>query len=332
MSDPLTHTSELSPKKRALLDLLLKGKRAASANERAIPRRTCGDVVPLSYAQQRLWFLEQLEPDSGLYNESAALQLVGALCVEALRQALDAMVHRHEILRTTFAVSDGVPVQVVRESRRVELRIIDLAGRVASERDVDSALHEEVRRPFDLSSDLMLRATLVRLEPQKHILLLVMHHIASDGWSLGVLFRELGTLYAAYRCGQAVTLAPLPLQYADFAIWQRQWLDDARLEAQLSYWKQRLSGISTLDLPTDRALHTIAPHAGASQAVALSTALTAKLKALSRAAGVTLFGTLLAAFQTLLHRYTEHDDIAVGSPVRRSQPDRNRRVDRVLHQ
>ena len=282
-----------------------------------IPRIVNRDSVPLSFAQQRLWFLDQLEPDNPLYNVPTALRLSGKLNVELLRRSLDAIVARHEALRTTFVPLDGSPVQVIGACRPVELTVIDLAHGPASEREAELrlALKEESRRPFDLSADLMLRATLARLDRDEHVLLLVMHHIASDGWSREILFHELAVLYGAFAEGKPDPLPELPIQYADFAVWQRERLQGKILEAQLSYWKQQLSAVPVLELPTDRPRPPVQTYRGERRSFSLSKALSGELKALSRREGATLFMTLLSAFQTLLYRYTGQEDIVVGSPI-----------------
>ncbi|MBI4524352.1 MAG: hypothetical protein HY695_11140 [Deltaproteobacteria bacterium] len=309
--------ANLSPEKRALLGLRLRRKGARASAEQIIPRRANRDRAPLSFGQQRLWFLDQFEPDSPLYNISKAVRLSGRLNVAALKQSLNEIVARHEVLRTTFACIDGSPVQVIVESGSIELPLIDLsdwpdAGR---EEEVRRLLKEEAQRPFNLASDLMLRSQLLRLAEEENVLLLMMHHIASDGWSMGVLFRELSILYEAFSNGKPSPLQELPIQYADFAVWQRQWLQGEVLEAELSYWKKRLDGVPTLQSPFDRPRPPVQSFRGARQSLMLSKTLTKELKALSRHQGVTVFMTLLAAFQTLLHRYTGQDDIVVGSPI-----------------
>jgi amino acid adenylation domain-containing protein len=276
-------------------------------------------ALPLSFAQQRLWFLDQFEPNTPLYNiPGPAVRLRGSLNVEALRQALNAIVARHETLRTTFTIVDGTPMQVINGRRQGELEVIDLRAWPEAEREAETQciLNREAGRPFNLANDLMLRALLLRLGKEEHVLLLIQHHIASDYWSTDVLFRELAAYYTSFTAGGAVALPVLPIQYADYAIWQRQWLQGARLETQLAYWKQQLAGAPPgLELPTDRPRPSTQTYRGARQALELSPALTEALKALSHREGVTLFMTLLAAFQTLLHRYTGQDDIVVGSPI-----------------
>jgi amino acid adenylation domain-containing protein len=307
MSRALQQTEGLSlEEKRALLAQLLQ-KKAAKPN-----------AFPLSFAQQRLWFLDQLEPHSPLYNMPRAVRLQGRLNVEALQQALKVIVSRHETLRTTFTAVDGIPMQVIAEHPPADLPIIDLSARpeAAREVEVQGFIREEAERPFDLARDLPLRATLLRLGPEEHILLLTVHHIASDGWSMGILSREVAALYNAFSSGRSSPLPELPIQYADYAAWQRQWLQGEVLESQLAYWKLQLGGSpSMLELPMDRPRPAVQTYRGAKQSLLLVKSLGDALRALSQREGVTLFMMLLAAFQTLLHRYTGQDDIIVGSPI-----------------
>ncbi|MGH7828765.1 MAG: condensation domain-containing protein, partial [Candidatus Binatia bacterium] len=276
------------------------------------------EKVPLSFAQQRLWFLDQYEPGSSVYNIPSALRLKGALNVPALERSLSEIVRRHEALRTTFAVIDGEPFQVIAPALPVSLPIVDLTDRPGSEREKEAQTiaAEHAQKPFDLSQGPLLRVFLLHLGEDDHILLLTMHHIVSDGWSRGVLYRELSVLYEAYTQGKPSPLAELPIQYADFAFWQRQWLQGEVLENQLLYWKKQLEGApALLNLPTDRPRPAVQSYRGGSRSIELSQELTQGLKALSAQEGVTLFMTLLAAFQTLLHRYTGQNDIVVGSPI-----------------
>ena len=281
-----------------------------------IPRLQKRDAIPLSFAQQRLWFLDQFEPHSPLYSVCRAVRLSGQLNVEALHKALNAIVRRHEVLRTTFAAVDGFPVQVIAPERRVELELIDLRKRRFTDRQLGSLLKRKARQPFNLCSDLLLRATLIRLEEQEHILVLVMHHIASDGWSIGILFWELSKLYDAFCGGKPDPLPELTVQYADYAVWQRTELEGPAFDRELSHWKRQLRDApGLLDLPTDRPRPPIQTYRGATHDISLSVDLADRLKALSRREKVTLFMTLLAAFKTLIYRYTSQHDILVGVPV-----------------
>lgn len=278
------------------------------------------ETLPLSFAQQRLWFLDQLVPNNPFYNVPAALRLTGLLNLTALEQTFNEIVRRHEALRTTFVIVEGQPVQVIAPSSKVSLPVIDLRQLPQVERETEARrlTTQEAQRPFNLSTDPVLRVTLVRLDDAEHILLLNMHHIVSDGWSIGVLIREIAALYTAcldFACNVKTTLPELPIQYADFAYWQRQWLQGEVLETQLAYWQQKLDGISLLNLPTDRQRPIIPTYRGARQLLQLPKSLSEALLALSQQEEVSLFMTLLAAFQILLYRYTQQEDIAVGSPI-----------------
>lgn len=287
-----------------------------------VPRN--GNLL-LSFSQQRLWFLSQFEPDSTAYNISRALRLNGPLNVEALQSALDTIVARHEVLRTTITSADGTPLQIIADNASIQLPTIDLSKCSAPQpqQEVNRLLLAESSRPFNLASDLMLRVTLVRLDEEEHVLFLVTHHIASDGWSSGLLLQELIALYKAFAMDGSASLAELPIQYADFATWQRQWLQGDVLKSQLSYWKRQLTGApAVLELPTDRPRPPVQSFRGTRQSVRLSKELTEALKELSRGEEVTLFMTLLAAFKTLLFRYTRQDDILVGVPAaNRTRPE-----------
>nr|WP_017314620.1 non-ribosomal peptide synthetase [Mastigocladopsis repens] len=282
-----------------------------------ISRQTNRQSAPLSFAQARLWFLAQLGPDSAAYNVVDAMQLQGNLNISVLQQSLDAIAAHHEVLRTNFIVDDGNPVQVIRELQSVELKVIDLKDCLHEHTTiVQRLLQQEAQRPFNLSSDLMLRACLLQISPQEHILQLVMHHIATDGWSTSILFEQLTTLYQAFLTGSLNPLPELPIQYADYAVWQRQWLEGEVIENQLKYWKQQLAGATpVLELPTDRPRPLVQTRQGAKQSFVLPKNLSSSLNVLSRQEGVTLFMTLLAAFQTLLYRYSGQQDILVGSPT-----------------
>ena len=312
-----TRLANLSAAKRALLQLRLQEKRLESLAVQSIPRRPSGDTVPLSFAQQRLWLLNQLEPESPAYNESRAVRLMGVLDPEALGKAFNYIIARHDVLRTTIVLVDGNPVQRVVDRRTIEVPLIDLRDDAVQDRETEARrlIKEATRRPFDLSRDLMLRALLLRLEDQQHILVLAKHHVASDGWSSGIFWQEVTAVYEAYASDRAPNLQELPVQYADYAAWQREWFQGEVLRTQLSYWRGQLDNLSTLQLSTDRPRPAIQSFRGAKQTLILPKDLSEALKALSRKEGVTLYMTLLAAFQTLLHRYTGQDDIVVGSPI-----------------
>jgi amino acid adenylation domain-containing protein len=273
--------------------------------------------LPLSFAQQRLWFLEQMEGELTAYNVPFAWRLRGYLDAEALRRSLEAIVRRHEALRTTFAMNEEEPVQVIGMIPRFELPVEDLRSFASEcqETEIVRRTRLEAERPFDLTCDLMLRASLLRLAEDEQVLLLTMHHIASDGWSLHILWRELGLLYDAYRRKSDLALPALPVQYADYAAWQRQELEGERLPRLLQYWRRQLDGVSALELPTDRPRPPVLTYQTGRHYFWLSLELVDQLKALSQREGVTLHMLLLAAFQALLARYSGQDDIAVGTPI-----------------
>jgi amino acid adenylation domain-containing protein len=274
--------------------------------------------LPLSFAQERLWFLDQLEPASAVYNLSSAWRLSGSLDLPALERSLSELLRRHEALRTTFSSFEGRPIQIISQTVTPTLSVIDLThlGQALGEEEAQRLAGEEANRPFDLAHGPLFRATLIRLTEEKHELLLTMHHIVSDGWSMGVLYRELAVLYRAFSSGNSSPLADLPLQYGDFAVWQRAWLQREILEAQLSYWKKQLAGApALLSLPTDWPRSATRSSRAAPLSLEVPNELTHGLKLLSRREDATLFMTLLAAFQILLHRHTGQEDIVVGSPI-----------------
>ncbi len=274
--------------------------------------------LPLSFAQQRLWFLDQFESNSALYNIPLALRLVGTLRVTALEQSLHEIIVRHEALRTNFVIVDGKPSQIIYTETAWRMSVIDWQHLSTTEQEITSQqlVQRQAIQPFDLANQALITATLIVLSETEHVLLVCMHHVVSDGWSMGVFVQELAALYNAYSQGQPSPLAPLPIQYADFAIWQRHWLQGDVLQNQLSYWQQQLADApALLSLPTDRPRPSVQTFAGAYQKFSLSVELTGRLTKLSQQQGVTLFMTLLAAFDTLLYRYTGQSDILVGSPI-----------------
>ena len=284
----------------------------------AIPRRVPAEHAPLSFAQQRLWFSYQLAPERPLYNISVALRLQGRLDCVALEKSLAAIVARHESLRTRYVCVGDEPFQVIDGSPAVRLAVVDLKAVSEDQRDaeIERLLREEASRPFNLSRDLMLRAVLARFGAADQILYLTLHHIAADGWSLGVLFNELGELYKAYVDGRPPALLELPIQYADFAIWQRERMQRDVLHRELAYWKRQLAGAPDfLELPADRPRPAVQSFRGRWQWTTFPKPLCDAAKAFSQREGVTLFMMLLATFQTLLHRYTGKADILVGSPI-----------------
>ena len=273
--------------------------------------------LPLSFAQQRLWFLDRLLPNKAAYNIPTVWRLRGQLDALALERSLNELVARHETLRTRFVLSGDAPVQVIGPPSAVALPITDLSAMPQAEREARARqiTDTEAHQPFDLEAGPLLRAQLLRLAAEEHLLLLNVHHIVSDGWSMGVLWRELSSLYTAFVSGHAPDLPRLPIQYADYAVWQREWLQGEVLEGQLAYWKEKLADLSTLELPTDRPRPPVPSYQGAHLTFDLPAPLTQALKELGRREGATLFMTLLAAFQVLLHRYSGQDDIAVGTPI-----------------
>jgi amino acid adenylation domain-containing protein len=271
-------------------------------------------VFPTSFAQRRLWFVNQLEPEAAHYNVAMALALSGSLDVSALHRGLVEIVGRHEALRTTFALRDGEPVQVVGPRSDVELPVLDATA--LSDTDVQQVIEDEARLPFDLERGPLIRARLLRRGVGEHVLLLAVHHIVFDGWSAGVLFRELSECYRAFVAGETPRLSALPVQYGDYSVWQRDWLKGETLERQLAYWRTHLTGAApTLELPTDRPRPRIRGYRGSRGTLQLPPRVLQGLTALSRQEGATLFMTLLAGFQTLLARYSGVDDITVGSPI-----------------
>ncbi|MEH2459865.1 non-ribosomal peptide synthetase [Nostoc sp.] len=296
-------------------------------------------VFPTSFAQQRLWFLDQLAPGNPFYNVSTALRLTGSLNFIALKQTFNEIVRRHETLRTTFVMVKQQPLQVIpaescanAPSLTIPLPLIDVRNFQSQERDtkVLQIVTAEAQDPFNLTTGPLLRVKLLQLDEAEYVLLLNLHHIVADGWSIGVLIREFGILYKAFAEGKrclttsdsiSTPLPELPIQYADFAQWQREWLQGvgangtSPLQTQLAYWQKQLDGISVLNLPTDRLRPAVPTYRGAKQFLELPHSLTQALEALSYQEGVTLFMTMLAAFQTLLYRYTQQEDITVGSPI-----------------
>ncbi|HKG14117.1 MAG TPA: amino acid adenylation domain-containing protein, partial [Pyrinomonadaceae bacterium] len=284
-----------------------------------ITRASREESLPLSFAQQRLWFLHQLEPESPVNLLPAGVRLKGPLDTAALERAFGEIVNRHESLRTHFGEADGQPVQIITPAHAVEIPIVDLSAWPEDEREAEATrlANEEARAPFDLAAGPLLRIKLVRLGEDEHLALLTMHHIVSDGWSIGVLIKEVAALYEAFTEGRPSPLPPLPLQYADFAVWQRQWVRGEILEEQLNYWRETLAGAPpVLELPTDGRRQGTQISPVVSEPVVLSEELSRALRELSREEeGVTLFMTLLAAFQSLLSLYSGQDDIVVGVPV-----------------
>ena len=273
-------------------------------------------TFPVSFAQQRLLFLDQLEPGSPFYNVPLAISIKGDLEVTALENTFAEIVRRHEALRTTFSIDETGPVQVIAKSLTLEMPVVDLASLPEPESEALRLAKEEAEQPFNLNQGPLVRARLLKVGAEAYVLLFTIHHIVSDGWSMGVLFRELGEIYDAFAQQNPSPLDELPIQYADYAVWQREWLTGKVLQEQIDYWKTKLTGAPpTLELPTDRPRPAIQQFHGAKQVCHLSPELTERLKQISLDERVTLFMTLLAAFKVLLWRYTYQDDIVIGSPI-----------------
>ncbi|MCP4696731.1 MAG: amino acid adenylation domain-containing protein [Gammaproteobacteria bacterium] len=307
----------LSQKKKRLLALLLEEKGVSvSKGKTILPQKRTGDL-PLSFAQQRLWFIEQLAPGCPAYNGVDARHISGPLNTAALERAFNEIVRRHEVLRTCFTMANKKVAQVIVPELTLRLAAADLRYLPAKAQpaEVQCRAKEEAQRPFDLKKTPLLRVTLLRLAPEKYILLTVIHHIVSDGWSTGIIIRELSALYEAYATDTPSPLPELPVQYADFAVWQKEWLAGDRLKKQRNYWKLQLKELSELNLPADRPHPSVPSFQGAKLPFRLSGQLTAALNELSRQSGATLFMTLFAGFAVLLCRYSDQEDVAVGSPI-----------------
>lgn len=315
--DLLNKLEQLSPAKRQLLENRLSQHMNRSVAKTKISRRATLTPAFASFAQRRLWFLDQFKPDNSVYNIPLVLHLAGELNAEALEAALNALVARHETLRTCFTEEDGEPLQEIAAKVNVLLPIDELGGmsEVVRDMELQKRLRSEIDMPFDLAQGPLLRVRLFKLGKATHVLVLTLHHIIADGWSIGVLMRDLSALYYAYHKSMPSPLPALPVQYADYAIWQRDCFQCAVLEKQLSYWREQLKDLTVLELPTDRPRPAIQRFRGAQVVFFMTEAVTKKLELLCQRAGSTLFMTLLAAFQVLLQRYSGQDDIVVGSPI-----------------
>jgi amino acid adenylation domain-containing protein len=309
---------EIAARKPEILAFLKQAKATSKSAELVISPMSRDNKIPLSFAQQRLWFLHQLSPDSQSYNMLDALRLKGSLDIIALENSLSELVRRHEILRTTFPTVDGEGIQHIAEATPLTLPIDDLQGLSATEQmaQIQQKVQSLAAESFDLVSQPPVQFTLVKLSQTEHVLLLKMHHIIYDGWSLNIFFGELSQLYAAFSDGLASPLPELSIQYADFALWQRQWLTGEVLERQLNYWQEQLAGVSpVLELPTDKPRPPVQTFRGAAECFQLDRKLTQRLKQLSQESGTTLFMTLLAAFFVIISRYSRQSDVVVGSPI-----------------
>ena len=335
----------LTPEQRALLELRLRraGSRPlparrrpdAAAALRLVPQPLGSGEFVLSFSQLRVWFVDQLESGSAFYNVASAVRLSGAFDRETLRRALDEVVVRHESLRTTFALRGPEPVQIIGPPRATRLPLVDLRAAAPAERDALARRHaaQLARQPFDLARGPLLRLLLVRPGDAEHVLVCVTHHIVSDWWSQRVLVRDLAVVYGALARGLPSPLPPLPVQYRDFAVWQRGWLRDGVLAEQLAYWRSRLAGAPTqLMLPLDRPRPAVQSYRGGHQLFAFRRELPAAVGALARQQGCTPFTVLFAAFQVLLCHRTGQEDLVISAPVSLPQFGGERRGDRVLRQ
>jgi amino acid adenylation domain-containing protein len=308
---------EIAQRKDALVAVLKQAPGVSESAPALKPIRRNGPLR-LSFSQQRLWFLDQMTPGSAAYNIPMAVTIDGPLHLSALQRSLDEVVRRHEVLRTHFVAVDGQAAQVIDSPQSLAMPIVDLAYLEEEARMAEAhrLVLAEAQRPFVLSEGPLLRSLLVCLDPQRHLLVLTVHHIAADAWSLGILTRELGALYQACAGGQDSPLAPLPFQYADFADWQREWAQGERMQRELAYWMQQLKGpLPLLDLPTDYPRPPVLSTRGTRREFSLPRAVLDDLNAFCRREGVTLYMALLAVFKTLLYRYTRQEDIIIGSPV-----------------
>ncbi|MEV1754445.1 condensation domain-containing protein, partial [Pseudomonas aeruginosa] len=314
MQELLKSVRSLSQKERKALAALLKRQGVNLYGITPVLKRSPEEPLQLSYAQQRQWFLWQLEPGSAAYHIPAVLRLHGELDTEALKRSFAALVERHEVLRTTFRQEGDETLQVVHDDLPLELREETMSG--TDESALLLRIEDEVLLPFDLERGPLLRVLLLRLSAEEQVLVVTLHHIVSDGWSTPIMVEELMQFYAGYREGRAVELEPLPIQYADYALWQRSWMEAGERERQLAYWRQQLGGEQPmLELPTDRPRPSVQSPAGDSLQVELGEDLGRSLKQLAQQQGVTLFMLLLASFQTLLHRYSGQPEIRVGVPI-----------------
>ncbi|HVG17467.1 MAG TPA: condensation domain-containing protein, partial [Blastocatellia bacterium] len=307
----------LSGDKMELFKYLLDEEGVSLSESQEIAPRESDDDLPLSSSQERLWILEQLVPGTATYHIPEGLYLKGSLNLDALQRSLDETARRHEILRTSFIVKDGKPYQFIAPAAKVNLEIIDLRHLPQAERKGHAiqTANQQIRLPFDLVNGPLLRVALLRLQEDEHILVIVMHHIISDGWSMELFVREIVMLYGAFSAGKPSPLQDLDVQYADYAIWERQWLESPGLQAQYEYWTRQLANLSVLELPTDRPRPAVQSFKGAMRLLELPPELSSSLNEVSLREGATLFMTMIAAYAALLHRCSGQQDIAIGTPV-----------------
>jgi amino acid adenylation domain-containing protein/FkbM family methyltransferase len=320
MNNLLKRIGELSPERRELLELRLRNipeSRNEGAPSSQIQRANRSGNLPLSFAQERLWLLDQLEPGNMAYNLPAAIRIRGALDDVVLERVFGEIIRRHEVLRTRFEMRSSGPMLMIDPAAEVQVRKIDLRELAFDEREkqVRELIAVEAQYQFDLRKGPLLRVSLLELEDEVHVLLVTMHHVVSDGWSLGLLVREMLLLHEAFSAGEKSPLPELPVQYADYAVWQRNRLNGEALEELLKYWREKLKDLEALAFPTDWPRHAETRGAGASVSIETDPALTTALKKLAHAEEVTLFTVLSAAFKVLLHRHSGQDDVVVGLPV-----------------
>ena len=317
MNELAERIAALSPQQRELLALRLRESEVVATLPSGISRRPVAEQAPLSFSQQRLWFLDQLEPGNSAYNITVPLKLTGRLNVDVLRRSFAEVVRRHEILRTIFVTTDDSAVQSIVPSLTLPLRVNDLTHLPEAQRWPEALrlADTEAQQPFDLATGPLLRIGLTRVAAEEHLLLLAMHHIISDGWSMGIFMQELTTLYVAYAEGREAPLPELPIQYADYAVWQREQFADGAMEEGMNYWRGQLEGVSVLELPLDHPRPRVQTFAGNRHSFMVSREVTDSLNKLGQRQGATLFMTLLAAFDVLLSRYSGQESIAVGTPV-----------------
>ena len=330
MSNFQDRLAKLSPEQRQLLEAMLRKQahqeepaqtkpepEAPPANRQRIPRRQQTDALPLSFAQQRIWMLDQIDPGNALYNIRITVRLSGQLHFQTLHRCIDTLVLRHEGLRTVFAMGEEHPVQIIAESLSIELPVIDIRTLPTAERGTltQQLATDAALRPFDLAHGPLFRAQLVQIETTEYVLSLTVHHSVSDGWSIGVLLKELAQLYDAFVKGQPSPLPALPIQYADYALWQRERLQGVHLEEYIGYWRDKLANMPMFELPPDCQRPSVRTFRNAREMLVLEGAAVTALRQLSQQSGVTMYMTLLSAFLTMLHRHTHQDDLVVGAPI-----------------
>lgn len=318
MNDISKRIAALSPEQKAIFERRLQAQTSKQMPLQKLPRNGSEQTFPVSFAQERLWFLEQLEAEANFHNLPMIMQLKGTVHIPILAQSISEIVRRHEALRTVFTTVDGRPVQIIKPARLLAIPVVDLQNIPAAEKDSErlQLVIGEVQKPFDLARDLLIRLLLLDMGESTYTFVITVHHISIDGWSISIFIQELMTIYQALIVGETPRLPEIPLQYADFSVWQRQQLQGVALNKQLAYWKQKLGdNLSTLELPTDHPRPPIQLFRGAEYVFILSEELTTALRMLGRQEGVTPFMLLLAAFKTLLYRYTGQPDIIVGTAV-----------------